>query len=89
VSIHSTGLGDDEPLVVRPKVACRLLDIGVTRLYELIERGEVESYRDGSARKITTASIRAYIARQLERPEIPVSARHASRRRKAAAATPT
>jgi excisionase family DNA binding protein len=66
MSIQSTGLGEDEPLVVRPKVACRL-SVGETRLYEMIARGDLESFRDGGARKITTRSIHAYIERQIER----------------------
>jgi excisionase family DNA binding protein len=67
MSIQGTGLGDDEPLVVRPKTACRLLAVGETRLYEMIASGELESFRDGGARKITTRSIHAYIERQIER----------------------
>jgi excisionase family DNA binding protein len=65
MSIHSTG--EDEPLVVRPKGACRLLSVGETRLYEMIARGDLQSFRDGGARKITTRSIHAYIERQIER----------------------
>jgi excisionase family DNA binding protein len=62
MSIH-----DDEPLVVRPKKAAWLLSVGETRLYEMIAKGELESFRDGGARKITTRSIRDWIERQLER----------------------
>jgi len=79
MSIHSTALGDDERLVVRPKVACVMLAIGVTRLYELIDKDELESYLDGSARKITVASIKTYVTRQLER----AAAEPATGRRKA------
>jgi excisionase family DNA binding protein len=67
MSIHSTVLGEDEALVVRPKTACQMLAIGVTRLYELVAAGELESFKDGAARKITTRSIRGYVERQLER----------------------
>jgi Helix-turn-helix domain len=66
MSIHSTGLGDDERLVVRPKLACLMLDVGVTRLYELIKAGELESFKDGGARKITMRSIRARVDRLLK-----------------------
>jgi hypothetical protein len=89
MSIHSTGLGDDEPLVVRPKVACRLLDVGMTRLYELIDADVLESYRDGASRKITMRSIRSYVEKRLKEPDLPVSERHAARRRQAAAAAST
>jgi excisionase family DNA binding protein len=51
-----------EPLAVSPRDACRLLAIGNTRLYELLERGELVSYREGRARRITVASIRGRIA---------------------------
>jgi excisionase family DNA binding protein len=52
-----------EPLVVSPRQACRLLNVGNTRLYQLIAAGEVESYREGRARRITTESIRRRVAR--------------------------
>jgi excisionase family DNA binding protein len=66
VSIHSTGLGDDERLVVSPKGAARLLDLGVTKIYELIGSGQLQSFKDGSSRKIVVASIHDYISRKLE-----------------------
>jgi excisionase family DNA binding protein len=54
---------DDEPLAVSPRQACRLLGIGNTRLYELIGAGELVSYHEGRARRITMASIRARVVR--------------------------
>jgi excisionase family DNA binding protein len=54
-----------EPLVVSPRVAWRMLGCGNTRGYELIAAGELESYKDGRSRKITVASIKAFVARQL------------------------
>jgi hypothetical protein len=45
------------PFAVSPKVACRMLDCGPTRLFELIRSGEVQSFKDGRNRKITVASI--------------------------------
>lgn len=56
---------DEERLVVSPHRAERMLDIGHSRLYELLSAGEFESYKDGKSRKITVASIRARIARKL------------------------
>lgn len=67
MSIQSTGLGDDEVLLVRPKRACQILAIGVTRLYELLNQAELESFKDGGGRWITTRSVRLYVERQLER----------------------
>ena len=77
MSIHRNGRGsgareregnggaDLEPLAVAPKQACRLLGVGHTRLYQLIAAGQLESYRDGRARRIPMAGIRARIARLL------------------------
>jgi hypothetical protein len=44
---------------VSVRQACALIPAGPTRVYELINNGEVESYLDGSARRITLRSIRA------------------------------
>jgi hypothetical protein len=65
MSIPSTGLSDDERLVVSPRRARHMLDCGVTRLYDLLNAGEIESFLDGRSRKITVASIQAYIQRRL------------------------
>jgi excisionase family DNA binding protein len=54
-----------DPLAVRPRDACQLLAVGNTRLYELIGSGQLESYLDGRARRITMASIKQYIARRI------------------------
>jgi excisionase family DNA binding protein len=56
---------DVEPLVVKPKVAWKMLGCGNTRGYELLAAGELESYKDGRSRKITVASIKAFVNRQL------------------------
>jgi len=42
-----------------------MIGCGTTRLYALLNQGELESYRDGKSRKILVASLRAYIGRQL------------------------
>jgi hypothetical protein len=68
-SIHNGDDGDGRdvsPLVVKPRGACVLLQCGVTKLYQLLNAGELESFLDGKSRKITTRSIRAYVARHLE-----------------------
>jgi excisionase family DNA binding protein len=56
----------DGALVVSPQKACQLLDCGITRLYELINEGELVSYKDGRARRITMDSIRARVQRLIE-----------------------
>jgi excisionase family DNA binding protein len=53
------------PLVVSPKGACELIDCSITHLYELLNTGEISSYRDGKSRKIIVASIREFIDRRL------------------------
>jgi hypothetical protein len=75
MSIHSTGLGADERLVVSPKTACLMLDVGVTRLYQLLDAGELESFLDGNRRRITVASIKARTERLLEQAKADPSLR--------------
>jgi hypothetical protein len=58
------------PLVVSPRRARYLLNVGNTRLYELLASGELDSFLDGRARKITMASIGQYIARQLSKNQL-------------------
>jgi hypothetical protein len=53
-------------LVVKPKDACRMLNCGNTRLYELLGVGKLDSFLDGRSRKITVESIHRYIACRLK-----------------------
>jgi excisionase family DNA binding protein len=77
-----TGSASDlEPLAVSPRQACRLLNLGNTRLYQLIGNGELESYREGRARKITMHSIRARHERQLAASVEPTPRGHHGRPR--------
>ena len=64
MSILSTSRHSDA-LIVKPRTACRLLSVGNTRLYELINTGQLDSFLDGRSRKITVASIERYISRRL------------------------
>jgi excisionase family DNA binding protein len=64
--IRRTVLGNVEPLVVKPREACRMLACGNTRLYELLTSRELDSFLDGRSRKITVESIRQYIARRMK-----------------------
>jgi hypothetical protein len=65
VTIPNTSLVDDERLVVSPRRAKHMLDVGNTRLYELLNEKKLDSYLDGRSRKITVASIRRYVAERL------------------------
>jgi len=52
-----------EPLAVSPRQACLLLGVGNTRLYQLIGTSELDTYREGRARRITMESIKRRVAR--------------------------
>jgi hypothetical protein len=65
VNHHNIVLENDERLVVSPRRAKHLLDVGNTRLYQLVNEKKLDSYLDGRSRKITVASIRRYIAERL------------------------
>lgn len=54
-----------EPLVVRPRQACQMLSVGLTKLYELLNSGELESYLHGGSRRLRVASLHAYIERRI------------------------
>jgi hypothetical protein len=79
MSIFSTGLSDDERLVVSPRRARHMLDCGNTRLYELL-KSELESYLDGRSRKIVVASIHRHIARRLAAEKDTTRSRSSQRR---------
>jgi hypothetical protein len=49
-----------EPLAVSPKQATELVPIGITRLYELINSGEIESQLVGGRRWINYQSLRRF-----------------------------
>jgi hypothetical protein len=57
------------PLVVSPSKAMVILDCGRTKLYEMLNAKELESYLDGKSRKITVASIQAHIQQKLQQKE--------------------
>lgn len=58
-----------EALAVAPRIAKRMLGCGTTRLYDLLNRGELQSYRDGKSRRIVVASLHDYVRRQLAAEE--------------------
>jgi hypothetical protein len=68
---QSLGLFDAElaaytgPLAVKLKTAGVMLDSGGTKIRNLIDRGELESFLDDGVRKITVASIHRYIAKKI------------------------
>jgi len=52
-----------------PSTAKQVIGCGTTKLYELLRDGELESYLVGRGRRITTASLEAYVARQIAREQ--------------------
>jgi|SRR5262245_23178703 len=67
------------PLVVKPKIAWKMLACSNTRGYQLIAAGELESFRDGRSRKITVESIHRLIARRLVAEKDAIAERARSR----------
>ena len=57
-----TGL---EPLGVQIPAACKLIGCGKTKLYELVNEGELELVKIGARSTITMSSIKRYYARLL------------------------
>jgi hypothetical protein len=53
------------PLAVSAIRAFEMIDVGVTKGYELINSGELDSFTIGRARRITTESINAFVERRL------------------------
>jgi hypothetical protein len=75
------------PLVVRPREAWRMLNCSNYYGYKLLAAGELESFVDGNARKVTTKSIRRSISRQIAKagkakksPAIPFKDRRFKKR---------
>jgi hypothetical protein len=58
-------LGPNGSLVATPNQTMAYIGVGRAKLYELINSNELESYVEGSARKILWPSIHAYVKRRL------------------------
>jgi hypothetical protein len=52
-----------EPILVDKENACRILAVGISKLYQLIATDEIEIVHIGRATRITTASMYAYVGR--------------------------
>ena len=70
-----------EPLAASPREACTLLNLGLTRLYQLIRNDELDSYLDGSSRRITMESIHRRLERLLANARTTESTDKTQRRR--------
>jgi hypothetical protein len=82
--------GAEQQLVVSPRVACVMLNIGTTKLYSLLATRELETYMEGRVRRITVASIHRRIARLLAASThgTPPQPRRRGRPRKTEASAP-
>lgn len=54
-----------EPILLRIEDAARLLSLGRTTVYLLMESGELPSIKCGSARRIPRAALEAWVAQRL------------------------
>ena len=55
----------NRPLVASPNQAMMAIGVSRKKLYELINNGELASYTEGTARRITVKSIAEYVERRL------------------------
>jgi predicted DNA-binding transcriptional regulator AlpA len=58
-------LGPNGALVASPNQTMNYLGIGRAKFYELINTSELQSYVEGSSRKVLWPSIHAYVKRRL------------------------
>ncbi|MEM1051166.1 MAG: excisionase [Pseudomonadota bacterium] len=56
-----------EPLGIKPSDAFAAIGCGKTKGWELIGDGELETFKIGSATRVTTESVRAYVERQVNK----------------------
>lgn len=54
-----------EPIAVSPREGFRALGVGATKGYELLNAGDLEHFKVGRATRITTESIKAFVARRV------------------------
>lgn len=57
---------NDERISVRIPEACRLIGISRSKLYELIETGEIQTAKVGASRLILVSSLRTFVESRAE-----------------------
>lgn len=57
---------NDERISVRIPEACRLIGISRSKLYELIEAGEIQTAKVGASRLILVSSLRTFVENRAE-----------------------
>lgn len=55
-----------DKLLLRVEEVAELLDVGRTRVYDLIRSGELQSVKIGGSRRIPPAALQRYLDRLLE-----------------------
>lgn len=53
------------PLALAPKDAFAAIGVGITKGYELINAGELTAFKVGCATRITTDSLKAFVAKRV------------------------
>jgi excisionase family DNA binding protein len=66
IEASGRSVAEGRPLVASPNETMITLRIGREKLYQLLNSGELESYRDGGSRRILWRSIEAYVERRLK-----------------------
>ena len=54
-----------EPICVKVNDAARMIGVGRTKLYELIAAGEVDVVKLGKSTRVTTASLKSLVERNV------------------------
>jgi excisionase family DNA binding protein len=60
-----------DKLLLSPEEGAGLLGVGRTHMFELIARGEIESFKIGRLRRIPREAIHAYIERLRSEQSVP------------------
>lgn len=63
-----------KPLAVAPKDGFQMIGVSKSKGWELIAARELDTFKIGRATRITTASIEAFVARQLASRPQPLAA---------------
>jgi excisionase family DNA binding protein len=50
-----------EPALVKIELACRYLDVGRSKLYELIREGKLDTVKIGKSARVTTESLKRFV----------------------------
>jgi excisionase family DNA binding protein len=60
VSTEEAGMSE-QPLLLRPEDAARILSLGRSKVFEMIASGELPSLKFGKSRRIPSAALAAWV----------------------------